>query len=172
MTSSEKKEFVKQVILGAREYGINTVLFRHIVGETLGVNVTDMECLGLLFFKGFATPSELSKYTRLSSGSTTAMLDRLEKNNLIERRPNPEDRRSTLIVIVKETAEKIAPLFASVHDAQEELISSYTQEELELLADFFTKSVSLWEEAREKLQKTVEKKERMKYQVKGGEMHE
>ena len=75
-------------------------------------------------------------------------------------------------MIVKETAEKIAPLFASVNHAQEELISSYTQEELELLADFFTRSVSMWEEEREKLQQTVEKKERMKDQVKEGETHE
>jgi len=72
-------------------------LFRHIVGEMLGVNATDMECLGVILFKGLTTPSELAQYTGLSSGATTAMLDRLEKSELIARHPNPKDRRSTHI---------------------------------------------------------------------------
>src|SRR5712691_10514411 len=110
MTERNKDDLKQQVILGTREYGIGSVLFRHVIGEILGVNVTDMECLGVLFFKGLATPSELAKHTGLSSGATTAMLDRLEKSGLIERRPNPQDRRGTLITIVKEATVKVGPL--------------------------------------------------------------
>lgn len=151
MAASKKDELKQQVIIGAREYGIGSVLFRHIVGEKLGVNVTDMECLGLIFLKGLATPSELGRYAGLSSGATTAMLDRLEKTGLIERRPNPNDRRSTLIAIVQERAVQIAPLFASLREAQDTLLSSYSETELEVLADFFRRSVVMWEEERKKL---------------------
>src|SRR6266545_5267280 len=140
MTKLRKSDLVKEVNMGAREYGISTVLFRHAVGEILGVNVTDMECLALIFFKGLSTPSELARYTGLSSGATTAMLDRLEKAKLIERRPNPNDRRSVHIVIMKETAEKAASLYASVREAQDLLVSSYSEKELELLSDFFKRS--------------------------------
>lgn len=151
MSEQKKEDLKQQVILGAREYGIGSVLFRHVVGEMLGVNATDMECLGVIFFKGLATPSELARYTGLSSGATTAMLDRLEKSKLIERRPNPKDRRSTLIVVVPETAEKIGPLFASLREAQDKIVSSYSEQELELLADFFSRSVTMWQEERETL---------------------
>ena len=151
MTEQNKDDLKQQVIIGTREYGIGSVLFRHVVGETLGVNATDMECLGVIFFKGVATPSELAQYTGLSSGATTAMLDRLEKSELIARRPNPKDRRSTHIVLVKETAEKVAPLFASLREAQDQLVSSYSEQELELLSAFFTRSVTMWEEERVKL---------------------
>jgi DNA-binding MarR family transcriptional regulator len=146
-----KADLVEKVILGARQYGISNVLFRNKVGEQLGVNVTDMECLGLLFHKGVATPSELAKQTGLSSGATTAMLDRLEKSGLIERRPNPDDRRGTLIVLLKSGAEKVGPLFASARQAQQELVSGYTEAELKVLADFFERSTVLWEEERKKL---------------------
>ncbi len=152
MAKRTKKDLEKQVIVGAREYGINAVLFRHVVGEVLGLNVTDMECLGVLFFKGLATPTQLGQYTGLSSGATTAMLDRLEKSGLIERRPNPQDRRGTLIVIVKEAAKRVAPFFASAREAQEKLVSSYSERELELLSGFFGRSVAMWEEERKKLQ--------------------
>jgi len=152
MADHTKTELKKKVILGARQYEINTVLFRNIVCERLGVNVTDMECLGLLFHKGLATPSELARYTGLSSGATTAMLDRLEKSGLIERQPNPEDRRGTLIFLVESGKEKVAPWFTSVRRAQNELVSSYSEKELKLISDFFEKSARMWEQERMKLQ--------------------
>src|SRR6185312_194532 len=99
MSQSAKQSLEQQVLLAAREYGVSTTLFRNAVGARLGVNVTDMECLALLFFKGIATPTELSKHTSLSSGATTAMLDRLERAGMILRRPNPDDRRGSLIEV-------------------------------------------------------------------------
>jgi len=152
-----KKDLVEKVILGARQYGISNVLFRNMVGERLGVNVTDMECLGLLFHKGIATPSELARHTGLTSGATTAMLDRLEKSGLIERRPNPNDRRGTLIVLLESGTEKVGPWFASARQAQNELVSSYTEGELELLADYFERSTKMWEEERGKIQNQTNK---------------
>jgi DNA-binding MarR family transcriptional regulator len=152
MAKSRKDELVKQVNMGAREYGISTVLFRHAVGEMLGVNVTDMECLALIFFKGLSTPSELARYTGLTSGATTAMLDRLEKARLIERRPNPRDRRGTLIVLTDERNKEVGAMFTSAREAIDRLTSSYSENELELISSYFRQLVTLWEAEREKLQ--------------------
>jgi len=146
-----RAQLEKKVALGIRNFGIGSVLFRHVVGDHLGINVTDMECLGILFFKGIATPSELSKYTGLSSGATTAMLDRLEKSGLVVRKPNPQDRRGRHIMVVKEAAKEFDPLFASARAAQDALLASYADAELSLLADFFERFAAVWEEEREKL---------------------
>ncbi len=151
MTKLRKSDLVKEVNMGAREYGISTVLFRHAVGEILGVNVTDMECLALIFFKGLSTPSELARYTGLTSGATTAMLDRLEKARLIERRPNPQDRRGTLIVLTNERTKELDAMFASGREAIDRLTSSYSENELELISNYFRRLVMIWEEEREKL---------------------
>lgn len=155
MTKLHKEQLVKQVNMGAREYGISAVLFRHAVAEMLGVNVTDMECLALIFFKGLATPSELARHTGLTSGATTAMLDRLEKAHLIERRPNPQDRRGTLIVLTNERTEEIGGLFASGRKAIEKLTSSYSERDLEVISDYLGKLGSLWTEERERLQQRL-----------------
>jgi len=151
MTTLNKADLVRQVNMGAREYGISTVLFRHVVGEILGVNVTDMECLALIFFKGLSTPSELARYTGLTSGATTAMLDRLEKARLIERRPNPADRRGTLIVLTNERTKELGTIFASGNEAINKLTSSYSEGELQTIADYLRRLVNVWEEEREKL---------------------
>lgn len=153
MTNSKKTDLKKRALAAVREYGVHLTLFRNAVSEWAGVNVTDMECLRLLFLKGIATPSELARHTGLTSGATTAMLDRLEKAGLIERRPNPNDRRGTLIAAAESSAQKAASWFESARNAQDKLISSYSAEELEIISDVFEKFTNLWDQEREKLSK-------------------
>jgi DNA-binding MarR family transcriptional regulator len=81
------------------------------------------------------------------------MLDRLEKAGFIERRPNPDDRRGTLIVPAQSSAEKAASWFESARIAQDELISSYSEKELEIIADVFERFTKLWDQEREKIRK-------------------
>jgi DNA-binding MarR family transcriptional regulator len=80
------------------------------------------------------------------------MLDRLEKVGLIERRPNPNDRRGTLIAPEKSSAEKMASWFESARKAQDALMSTYSENELEIIADVFERFAKLWDEEREKVQ--------------------
>jgi len=153
MTKSTKTDLKKRALEAVRDYGIHLTLFRNAMGEWLGLNATDMECLRLLFLKGVATPSELARHTGLTSGATTAMLDRLEKAGLIERRPNPDDRRGTLISPAKSGAEKAASWFESARKAQDELMSSYSEKELEIISDVFERFTKLWEQEREKIRR-------------------
>ena len=153
MTKSTKTDLKKRALMAVRDYGVNLTQFRNAMSEWAGLNVTDMECLRLLFQKGIATPTELARHTGLTSGATTAMLDRLEKAGLIERRPNPDDRRGTLIVPAKLSAEKAAAWFESARNAQDELISSYSEKELEIISDVFERFTKLWEQEREKIRR-------------------
>jgi DNA-binding MarR family transcriptional regulator len=153
MTKSTKADLKKRALMAVRDYGVNLTLFRNAMSEWAGLNVTDMECLRLLFQKGVATPSELSKFTGLTSGATTAMLDRLERAGLIERRPNPNDRRGSLIAPAESSGEKAASWFESARKAQDELISSYSESEVEIIADVFERFAKLWDAEREKVQK-------------------
>lgn len=153
MTQSTKTDLKNRAQTAVMEYNIHLTQFRNAVSEWAGLNVTDSECLRLLFLKGVATPTELARHTGLTSGAATAMLDRLEKAGWIERRPNPDDRRSTLILPAKGASEKAASWFESARNAQEELISSYSESELEIISDAFERFTKIWKEEREKLRK-------------------
>jgi MarR family transcriptional regulator, organic hydroperoxide resistance regulator len=153
MTKPTKTDLKKRALMAVRDYGVNLTQFRNAMSEWAGLNGTDMECLRLLFQKGIATPSELARHTGLTSGATTAMLDRLEKAGLIERRPNPNDRRGTLIAPEKSSAEKMASWFESARNAQDKLISSYSESDLEIIADAFERFAKLWDDERKKVQK-------------------
>src|SRR5512135_3233265 len=101
MMQSTKTDLKKRALKAVAEYAVNLTRFRNAMSEGMGFNVSDMECLRLLFLRGIATPSELARHTGLTSGATTAMLDRLEKGGFIDRQPNPNDRRGTLITPAK-----------------------------------------------------------------------
>jgi len=155
MPTIGKKELVGQALMAIRDYNVSIQLFRNTIVEKLGVNIADWECLGLLLQKGVSTPTELSKHTGLTSGATTAMLDRLEKSGVIERRRNPEDRRGTLIVIIKEKAAELGGLLSSARSAQDQFLSNYTEKELEFLADFVSKLGKVIDQERGEMQKNM-----------------
>ena len=151
--ANSKTELKKRAFMAVRDYGVNLKLFQNAVDEKAGLNTTDTECLRLLFQKGAATPTEIAKHTGLTSGATTAMLDRLENAKLIERKPNPADRRGTLITPAKSAAEKVAAWFQPARNALDELIASYSAEELEIISGIFERFAKLWDDERGKLKR-------------------
>lgn len=151
MPTDDSKNLMQQVIVNGRENGISYALFRNAIGKKMGLSSTDFSCLDLLFYRGVSNPSELAKYTGLSSGSTTAMLDRLEKVGLIKRKLNPNDRRGTLIVIDKLGAKKFSPLFMSAREAQDALLSSFSAAELKIVSRYFKTSAAMFDSQRQLL---------------------
>jgi len=149
---TSKSDLVAQVIRGSREFSIGTVLFHQSVGQILGINVTDMKCLDMMVLNGSASPTELAERTGLSSGATTAMIDRLQQAGLIERHRHPKDRRGTILLLTKRAMRRLPFLFESLGKAMTALLSGYSQKELEVLADYFVKVSRLWTEERRKLQ--------------------
>lgn len=134
-----KNDLERQVFIAAGENGVSAVLFRKAIARKLGLIGTESECLSLLSIKGVSTPTEIAHYTGLTTGATTAMLDRLEQAKFIRRKPNPKDRRGVLIEINEEWTETVGPMVAGIQKAQKELIASYSDKELETIADYLTR---------------------------------
>ncbi|MFK4791509.1 MarR family winged helix-turn-helix transcriptional regulator [Microbacterium sp. ZW T5_56] len=71
------------------------------------LNETDMRALHYLIVcsntNTFVTPGAIAHHLRISSASTTKLLDRLERGGHIVRSPHPTDRRALTISITPET---------------------------------------------------------------------
>lgn len=134
-----RKELENQVQMAARDQGVSNVLFRNALGRKLGLNVTDTEALSFLTIRGSATPTELARYTGLTTGSATAMLDRLEAAGLIKRTANPRDRRGAIVEIEPKYNQMAWPLVADIQKLNADLISRYTDDELKTIADFLSR---------------------------------
>ena len=120
----------------ARDNGIATVLFRNALARKLGVNLTESLCLTVLSIKNRSTPTELSRFTGMTSGAMTALLDRLENRRFIRRTPNPDDRRGVIIELDARYSQAAGDLVGGIQAAHKELISRYSTEELELISSF------------------------------------
>ena len=151
MAVQNTSELKQRLVVASRENGISYTLFRNAIGKQLGLNTTDFDGLDLVFYRGLATPSELSRYTGLSSGSTTTMIDRLEKAGLVERTKNPADRRGTHVRITEDARCTVGPFFTSARLAQNELLDGYSKEELIILHDYFSRSAAMFETERAKI---------------------
>ncbi|MBK9207268.1 MAG: hypothetical protein IPL71_02730 [Anaerolineales bacterium] len=58
-----------------------------------------------------------------------------------------------MIAPAPSSAEKAASWFESARKAQDELISSYSKSDLEIIADVFERFAKLWDDERKKVQK-------------------
>lgn len=62
-----------------------------------GMSSAQFKVLVALHYYDMNSPAEICKYLNINAGSMTRMIDRLVKKLLIEKQPNPEDKRSILL---------------------------------------------------------------------------
>jgi DNA-binding MarR family transcriptional regulator len=67
-------------------------LCRHV-----GISRSDHDALEALDEHGSLTPGELGRLLSLTSGSVTALVDRLEQLGWASRQPHPDDRRKVIV---------------------------------------------------------------------------
>src|SRR5687767_10386915 len=95
-----------------RKLSAQSVLISDLVATRVGLNSTDLECLDLLYLAGATTAGRLSAHTGLTTGATTAAIDRLERAGFVRRRRDTSDRRCVFVEVASTGAEQIKPLYA------------------------------------------------------------
>jgi DNA-binding MarR family transcriptional regulator len=77
---------------------------RHTSQETLApwdITPSHLRALRVLMRHGVMRLSELSDHLHIAARSTTEVVDALETRGLLERRPDPDDRRATLVALTE-----------------------------------------------------------------------
>jgi DNA-binding MarR family transcriptional regulator len=126
-----------RVVLEIRKFIAAAIFFNTQAAEKAGLGLTDMQMLHMLQLYGPSTPSRLGKWTGLSSGGITVALDRLEKAGYVRREPNPEDRRSLLIMLIPARLRKIAAMYEGVENETRRLLATLPEGDLEAVVRFF-----------------------------------
>ena len=105
------------------------------------LNLTPVQALvlGFLHQEDQITSAELGKKTGLDSATLTGILDRLEAADCIERKNNPEDRRSIRIHLTPKGNELSRKAIEVIVGANVEFMQSLTKEEKRHLFDIIKK---------------------------------
>ncbi|MFJ5751915.1 MarR family winged helix-turn-helix transcriptional regulator [Peribacillus frigoritolerans] len=119
-----------------QRYGMRSVLFQQNMAQKIGVSHTDLKSAEILNETGPITAGELSKITGLSTGSVTALINRLEKSGYVKRERDQLDGRKVMIVPIPERQEQIKSHYQKLSMATKELCSAYNEQELILINQF------------------------------------
>jgi DNA-binding MarR family transcriptional regulator len=141
--SSGHRELVARVGNQVRKMGAQSVVTSQIVAARFGLHTTDLEVLDLIYLREQASAGELAAATGLTTGSITALIDRLEKAGYVARHADETDRRKVIVRIRHEAIEPIQSVYAPMQVKMFALWSSYTANELKVIEDFLSRSTEL-----------------------------
>ncbi|MCY8423219.1 MarR family transcriptional regulator [Bacillus vallismortis] len=150
-TRNSRSDLEKTAVQLFRKLGTRTVLFHQAAAQALGLFPTDLKSADILNEAGPMTAGELGKKTGLSTGSVTALVDRLEKAGYVAREKDPDDRRRVMIVPLTASKKHVKDLFRSLSESTMDLCRDYTEEELELIFSFVDKAADIMEEELKRL---------------------
>jgi len=96
-----------------------------------GLNITPVQAMviGFLSEQDQIMAGELGKKVELDSATLTGILDRLEAAQLIERKGNPDDRRSIKIHLTKQGKETGLEARKLIEEANKEFLAALTENE-------------------------------------------
>jgi DNA-binding MarR family transcriptional regulator len=123
---------VRNFLLLARIYQrvvrrLGQLLDRH------GLSLAQFEVLAVLRFGEGMTQQELASRLLVTKGNICGMIDRMEANGWVERRPDPEDRRVNRLYMRESGRQLLADTFPPHHALIRTLMSGLDGPELQTL---------------------------------------
>ncbi|MGH2690019.1 MAG: MarR family winged helix-turn-helix transcriptional regulator, partial [Actinomycetota bacterium] len=119
--------------------------FDETVARYLGINRTDGRCLDILARRGPLPAGELAREARVTTGSTTAMVDRLSRQGYVRRVRDESDRRRVVVELTDECGDLLAGLFGPVAEEGTAVFEALSDAQLRFLRDFLRSGTSFVE---------------------------
>ncbi|PIC65482.1 MarR family transcriptional regulator [Sporosarcina sp. P13] len=103
--------------------------------KCLGLNPTEFAVLELIYSKGDQPIQKIGEKVLIASSSITYVVDKLEKKNLLKRKPCPKDRRVIHATITTDGTELMNEVFPKHKKAIKEIFSGLDIKEKEELIE-------------------------------------
>jgi DNA-binding MarR family transcriptional regulator len=124
-------------------YRRDVALGRYRSGLARSLGLTDVEMLALVHLdeQGELAPSAIAALLHLSSGGTTALVQRLERAGHVTRQPHPTDQRSILIGLSPATARRLADAYAPLEDGMDSVVDALGDSERAAVVELLSRLV-------------------------------
>jgi DNA-binding MarR family transcriptional regulator len=154
--SRHRRDMLRCLGRAVEDNGNTNVLLVHAIAQHIGLSAVEFECWSLISQHGPFTAGELAKRCRITTGGMTGMIDRLERRDYVRRQADPNDRRRVLVEAVdnksvRQAVMKGRELYAPLQKAFNELIASYTDEQLSFIIEFMEQTNGMFHAAVESL---------------------
>jgi DNA-binding MarR family transcriptional regulator len=136
---STRKQLGEQLALVIQEVIASAVLTNERIARSIGLNVVDFQTYGVLLRNGEPmTPGRLSQLTELPSSTTTRVLDRLEAKGMVERHPDPSDRRKIWVSALQFYDERVDTAYSEILRQMDEAHAGFTAAELQTVLRYLS----------------------------------
>jgi DNA-binding MarR family transcriptional regulator len=99
------------------------------------MSITDAHALGELYASGPITQQRLADALRLQKSTISRLVDQLSEAGLVERAPNPQDRRSHLVALTAAGTRRARRLEHARRGLFERLLADLAPDERRLVVD-------------------------------------
>lgn len=136
-SDEERRRRAVEVLQAFRVYRAAEVAMRRRTREAMSMGENDLLVLRYLLRAAgqdrHVTPAELTRYLGVSTASTTAIIDRLERSGHVTRVPHPTDRRSIRIVATAASDHEVRATLGSMHSRMMGAVAEMTPEECDVV---------------------------------------
>ncbi|MFD3518936.1 MarR family winged helix-turn-helix transcriptional regulator [Streptomyces sp. NPDC058653] len=122
-----------------------SLVAQHAIAQRLGLNVTDLTCMGHVLGAASAplTAGELAQRANVTTGAVTGVVNRLESAGFVERRADPADRRRVRIVARDTANRRLYEVYEPFYARLADLFADYSPDEIAVLGDWLTRAGGL-----------------------------
>ncbi|WP_066302692.1 MarR family winged helix-turn-helix transcriptional regulator [Arthrobacter luteolus] len=128
------------VLNSLRAYRAAEAAMRRRTRDSMGMNETDLLAIRYVMRAWQAGhsigPKDLSRVLNISTASTTALIDRLQKGGYLIRRPHPTDRRALEIVATESADREVRETLGTMHRKMLDTAEALTSAEAETITRF------------------------------------
>lgn len=143
----DRESLICHLMWNSRRLSALSTLFAMSTADHLGMNLSDMLCLGILSGTGPITPGQLADMIGLSSGSVTGLIDRLERLNLVRRERDEQDRRRIVLHLNTGRAEEIGHAFVPMLESGWQHLEQFTDDELGVIFRYIDGAIGFMQKA-------------------------
>jgi DNA-binding MarR family transcriptional regulator len=136
MARKTKRELLDELVKATRASQVATDKMDDAGSRALGVNRTDGRCLDVIQQAGQISAGGLAERAGLTSGSITAVIDRLEAKGYVRRVADPEDRRRVLLELTEAMEHRAWELWGPLAERGIPQLERLTNAEIEFLIGY------------------------------------
>ncbi|MEU8185176.1 MarR family transcriptional regulator [Micromonospora sp. NPDC049044] len=140
--ATRREQLVAEITNNLRRYTVDAQQVGHAFANLHGLNPTDLQALIAVMDAELVgapiTPGRLGEQLNLSSGSVTALIDRLERAGHIRRDRDTADRRKVLLHYADQGAALAMRFFQPLGARTDAVMARFDDDELEVVHRFMT----------------------------------
>lgn len=137
-----RAELLQSVMRAVAEFQDAADQVDEAAARQLGLNRTDLRCLGVLTREGAKTAGQLATAAGLTPGAATTAVDRLVRAGYVERARDEGDRRVVTIRATTDAYERVDRIWGPIAAESEAWLSRKSASDLAVILEFLQEGVS------------------------------